>query len=299
MNIDSDYKKQISIEISKAETAGCDAFGLLSLVQGDVLSWIRLRIEQYSNHTDEETLTFTYICDRNGISLLKAYLNSNTDFNIIKIMKSFSEFVIKNDMSHYLTDIEYVFTDGSDVYLIYTPFKIQKDCDSNAILISKFLEKLCLLSNETLSHFSALTEVLESGDCSLDRIMEVLSKSGEQTQSAEYDYGQTTLLQESVAIYNTPNLLRMNTNEKIYITKRNFIVGKSRSHADYTIENNVAISRVHAQFNCEGDEYFVVDKGSTNKTFVNGYMISPNYPIKIFDGDEIKMADEIFIFHLN
>lgn len=297
MKINSDYKRELSIEIGKSDNADFDAFGLLSLIQGDTLQWAQLSIEQDAS-AEDNVLKFKYVCTRDDLLPIKAFLSSNADFDIKKVIGSFSEFVIKNETSHYLTDIEFIFTDGAEVYLIYAPFKLQKDASQNTELIRNFVEKLCLLADERLSQFEALTQLLDSGDCSLDGIKQALAKSGESTQSAEYDYDKTTLLYETSA-YNTPNLLRLKTNEKIYITKRSFLVGKSRSHADYTIENNVAISRVHAQFNYEGDSYYVIDKGSTNKTFVNGYMISPNYPVKIFDGDQIKLADEIFVFSTN
>lgn len=297
MNIDSDSRKELNIQVSREELSDCDAYGLLSLIQGDVLSWAKLKIEQQSSNSANGSAVFTYTCQREDVMLIKAFVSSGNDCDIKKLIKSYSEFAIKNDTSHYMTDIEHVFTDGTDVYLIYTPFKLQRE--NNAKIIKDFVEGLCAVTDEKIYKFSALMELLDTGSCSLDEISKALSQSAETTQPADFDYGQTTLLEESVGIYDTPNLLRINTNEKIYITKRNFIVGKSRSHADYTIENNAAISRVHAQFNCEGNEYYIVDKGSTNKTFVNGYMISPNYPIKISNGDEIKLADEVFIFSLN
>ena len=86
--------------------------------------------------------------------------------------------------------------------------------------------------------------------------------------------------------------------EKVFITKRNFIIGKSNERADYTVKNNGAISRVHAEITVVGDEYYIIDKGSTNHTYVNGSMIEAESSVRIYDGDEIKLANEKFTFHL-
>ena len=42
-----------------------------------------------------------------------------------------------------------------------------------------------------------------------------------------------------------PHFVREKTGEKIFITKDEFKIGKSKVHSDYSIENNSGISRVH------------------------------------------------------
>ena len=93
-----------------------------------------------------------------------------------------------------------------------------------------------------------------------------------------------------------PNLIRKSTDEKIYISKRIFVIGKSTDKADYAV-NNSAVSRVHAEISVVGSEYYITDKGSTNHTYVNHTEILPNSPWQIFDGDEIMFANEVFTFH--
>ncbi|MBR0413698.1 MAG: FHA domain-containing protein [Clostridia bacterium] len=113
------------------------------------------------------------------------------------------------------------------------------------------------------------------------------------------DFGETSILGGGRSNFNTPNLVRKATNERIFITKRSFVIGKSSDNTDYTVTDNSAISRFHAEITAIGNDYFVLDKNSTNHTFVNGEMIQPNSSVQVFDEDEIMLANEIFEFHLN
>lgn len=112
------------------------------------------------------------------------------------------------------------------------------------------------------------------------------------------NFGETTVLDSSAVFGNTPNIVRLSTGEKIYITKRNFLVGKSKSKVDYTVENNEVISRIHCEISTVGNDYYVIDRGSTNGTYLNGCRIQPQVAEKISDGDEIKLANEIFKFNV-
>lgn len=124
---------------------------------------------------------------------------------------------------------------------------------------------------------------------------------GETTLLGFTNYGETSILGAGaggIGTFDTPNLIREMTGEKVFVTKRNFIIGKSNERADYTVKNNNAISRVHAEITVVGDEYYIIDKGSTNHTYVNNSMIQPESSVRIYDGDEIKLANEKFTFHL-
>ena len=122
---------------------------------------------------------------------------------------------------------------------------------------------------------------------------------GETTLLGFTNFGETSILGGGMnASYDMPNLIRASTDEKIFITKRNFLIGKSREKADYAVANNNAISRVHAEIIVSGNEYYIFDKGSTNHTYVNNVMVNQDSSVQIFDGDEIKLADEVFTFKL-
>lgn len=96
----------------------------------------------------------------------------------------------------------------------------------------------------------------------------------------------------------TPYLIRLKNQEKTFINKPNFRIGKERSYVDYFIGDNTAISRSHANILTEDDGFFIVDTNSTNHTFINGDVIQSNIKMQIKDGDVIKLANEEFEFRI-
>ncbi len=91
-------------------------------------------------------------------------------------------------------------------------------------------------------------------------------------------------------------LVRKKNGEKIPINKTRFLLGKDKQHCDYSIIGNTAISRAHAEIISYNNHYFIVDKNSTNKTFVNDSEIPPDANIEIWSGTKIRLADEDFVF---
>ena len=77
-----------------------------------------------------------------------------------------------------------------------------------------------------------------------------------------------------------------------------FRLGKERSYVDYFISSNNAISRSHADIVSRKTKYFVIDKNSKNKTYINGMKLSPEIETEIFDGDLLRLANEEFEFHI-
>ena len=88
-------------------------------------------------------------------------------------------------------------------------------------------------------------------------------------------------------------ITRLSTNERIYITKNKTVLGKGDS-ADYKLEGNSAISREHAVFIRECDEFYIEDLNSLNHTYVEGKRI--NEKNRLSDSNVIEIADEKFIF---
>ena len=95
-----------------------------------------------------------------------------------------------------------------------------------------------------------------------------------------------------------PYLIRRSMNERISINKPVFRIGKERSYVDYFISNNGAISRSHADIIKRGNRFFICDRNSTNKTYRNGYMLTPEDEVELFDGDVLQLANEEFEFHV-
>lgn len=109
-----------------------------------------------------------------------------------------------------------------------------------------------------------------------------------------YEEPGTTLLNEEQVTY--PYLIRQKGEERIEIDRTLFRLGKENGKADYVIDNSV-ISRIHAEIITEGDKYYLVDKRSTNKTFLNGTALQPEEKKELFDGDTIVLANEVFEFY--
>ena len=72
-----------------------------------------------------------------------------------------------------------------------------------------------------------------------------------------------------------PHFVRKSTGEIINITKPEFIIGKSKTKADYAIENNSAISREHCIVIQRDGVNYIKDNNSTNHTYVNGVELQP------------------------
>ena len=109
------------------------------------------------------------------------------------------------------------------------------------------------------------------------------------------DPNATTVLGASAA---SAYLLRTSNNEKIYITKPYFKLGKDASRVDYCITGNPAVSRFHASIVSKNGQYFIVDNSTTNHTYVNDSMIPANVETQISNGAKIKLADEKFEFKI-
>ena len=95
-----------------------------------------------------------------------------------------------------------------------------------------------------------------------------------------------------------PYLHRLKNNEKIYITKPEFKIGKERSFVDYFVADNTAVSRSHATIITENGSYFIMDTNSTNHTYINGGMIQSNVKTRLEHDTKIRLANEEFEFKM-
>ena len=95
-----------------------------------------------------------------------------------------------------------------------------------------------------------------------------------------------------------PHIVRKNTGEAINITKPEFAIGKSKTKADYVIENNSAISRVHCIIVQKDGVNYIKDNNSTNHTYVNGVELEPGKEVLLKNKTVIQLGDEEFTFLL-
>lgn len=114
------------------------------------------------------------------------------------------------------------------------------------------------------------------------------------TQSPEM----TGILNDPLAPRANPYLVRTNTEERIMITRQNFMIGKASMGVDYTIRGNGAISRKHAVIICKEGIYYIRDNKSTNHTYVNNKQVEEGKDELLPHDCKIVLGDEEFTFKL-
>lgn len=91
-------------------------------------------------------------------------------------------------------------------------------------------------------------------------------------------------------------LIRLDTNEVIWLTKKGLRIGKNQKEVDYCIYNNPSVSRYHAAIIYKNEKFYIIDNHSTNKTCINNCYIEPEKACELFDEDSISIADIKFTF---
>lgn len=110
--------------------------------------------------------------------------------------------------------------------------------------------------------------------------------------------GATSVLKGNTVPKVNPYLVRVNTDERIMITKQSFKIGKASMGVDYTVKGNGAVSRIHAIITSKDGIYYVKDNKSTNHTYVNGKIIDDGENALLTHDSKIVLGDEEFIFKL-
>src|ERR1051325_11308769 len=69
-----------------------------------------------------------------------------------------------------------------------------------------------------------------------------------------------------------------------------------RSQKNLIVIESQKVSRRHALINVQNvGEFWLIDLGSSNGTFLNGRRLHP--PVRLCDQDQITIGDRLFIFH--
>lgn len=83
-----------------------------------------------------------------------------------------------------------------------------------------------------------------------------------------------------------------------FVTKKfPCVVGKG-SKADLQISGNNAISREHLKITFKDEKFFIKDLGSSNFTFLNGKKLEEKVKVDVKGGDELKLADDLFVVEI-
>ena len=78
--------------------------------------------------------------------------------------------------------------------------------------------------------------------------------------------------------------------DKILLDKSLYTIGREKRKVDYQL-NFSSISRTHCAIRYEDGEYFIEDLRSSNGTTLNETAVNPGSPLKLKDGDSLKLAD--------
>ncbi len=117
------------------------------------------------------------------------------------------------------------------------------------------------------------------------------------TQLLEEEEEGTSILNYEESKY-FPYLIRKKNNEKIQIVSSEFKIGSDRNWSDYFISDNKFVSHKHAKIIKKNGEYFIIDNKSSNHIYINSKKIDKNIEFKIKHNDEIRLANEEFIFKI-
>ena len=74
----------------------------------------------------------------------------------------------------------------------------------------------------------------------------------------------------------------------------NDILGRTNGPHAAQLGKFPVISSNHAKVTQQGNEWFITDLNSTNKTFINGVKLEPNVPVKIKQNDAVILANIAF-----
>ena len=155
--------------------------------------------------------------------------------------------------------------------------------------------KLCAMCGERLSSRARFCE-----NCGTKVSEEHIIQAEESgtTVLGGYIGGTVVLGYDEVAEPIYPVLIRLRTEEKFVIDKASFRIGTEQRYCDLFIKDNSYISRSHADIITRDERYFIVDRNSTNKTYIDGKVIPRETEIEIFHKTEIRLANEDFIFSI-
>jgi len=206
--------------------------------------------------------------------------------------------------------LDKIFIDGNTLktYLVYLPINISshdttrfennlrtnliKVIDDSKLLNSESISKIyCELKNSTVpleNLYKTVCDELQGVNIQVNRTQNNV-ESKIQLQK-DFVNVQPQLLISSVGV---PVKI------DFFINKSEFIIGKNPSAVDGVITSNSAVSRIHCKIVFKNNNYYVVDLGSANGTFLNSIRLTNNQPVIVKDEDSLKIANSEFKISIN
>ena len=111
--------------------------------------------------------------------------------------------------------------------------------------------------------------------------------------------GQTVCLRNMSGSANAM-ITRLSNGEKVVVADSVFKIGKEKSYVNYCVTGNATVSRIHAQIEFDQGQYYLVDKKSMNKSFIQGVQtpMEPEKRYPLHNGDHFKLSNEEFVFEI-
>lgn len=90
-------------------------------------------------------------------------------------------------------------------------------------------------------------------------------------------------------------LKRQSTGETISLSHSSFQIGRSKTQCDYVIEDNLAVSRVHAVITQRESNWYLTDNYATNHVYLNEHEMEPGQEYLLKSLDHINIGGELFV----
>lgn len=103
-----------------------------------------------------------------------------------------------------------------------------------------------------------------------------------------------TETQGTVIIEESTSLKLIHTSFELSINSGDILGRTTGAHCG-KLGTFAVISSKHAKIEQNGNEWFFTDLKSTNKSFINGNVVSPNVLVKLNDNDKLTLANVNFI----
>ena len=94
-------------------------------------------------------------------------------------------------------------------------------------------------------------------------------------------------------------LEQQDNGEKIWLNRDKTIFGRDGSACDVTITGFDGVSRQHGVVYNKDDQYYIVDMGSRNGTFVEDHRLSEREKVLLVDGQTVRFGNAVYTFHKN
>ncbi len=184
--------------------------------------------------------------------------------------------------------IDKIFVDNNmQVYLIYLPLN-NYDLDKYSFENNLRTNLINLINNTTNLYSESISKLsfyLSNSSYTLSQLYQVICQLLNSQPKSNELKGQRPLLFSSVNAINGVNFR---------IDKPVFLIGKKSDEVDGLITYNMAISRVHCKIIYYNGDYYIVDLGSVNGTYVNGVRLMAQQSMILKNDDIVRLANSDF-----